>query len=51
MGQPTEQSIQIIEATADAIAKVQPEPEPTNYWWMLAIAIVPVVIGLLWRRK
>ena len=36
----------------DTINQVQPEP---NYWWLLLIGVVPVVVGWLlhreWRKR
>ncbi len=52
MGQiNTEQATRLIETTAEAIANTQPEPEPTNYWWLLAIAVIPVLLGVWWKGK
>jgi len=46
MGQMSaEQSIRFVEATADAIARTQPEPESTNYLWLLLIAVIPILLG------
>jgi hypothetical protein len=51
MGQvSTEQTVAIIDAVSNAVEKVQPEPEATNYWWLLLIAIIPAVIAL-WKTK
>ena len=56
MGQvSTEQTVEIIEAVGDAINAASPEvvqiqPEP-NYWWLLLIAVVPVLLGLWIKRK
>ena len=56
MGQvSTEQTVEIIEAVADVIDATQPETvtqiaaEP-NYWWLLSLAIVPVLLGY-WLNK
>lgn len=54
MGQVnTEQVAVIIESTADAIAKAQPEvvQPATNYWWLLTLAIIPVVLGYWLNRR
>jgi p-aminobenzoyl-glutamate transporter AbgT len=58
MGQVnTEQAVKIIDAVGDVIDKAQPDtvtqvqPDP-NYWWLLLIGIVPVVLGWwLTKRK
>jgi hypothetical protein len=59
MGQvSTEQTVKIIEAVADAIETVQPEvvetvsTQPSN-WWLLTLAVVPVLLGywLNMRKK
>ena len=42
---PVEQTVAIIEAVGEATRVAPPvEPKP-NYWWLLAIAIIPVIIG------
>jgi hypothetical protein len=46
----TEQTVAIIDAVSSVVEKVKPEPEVTNYWWLLLIAIVPAVIAL-WKTK
>ena len=43
MGYQAEQTVAIIEAVGEVTK--QPDPEPTNYWWLLTIAIVPAIIG------
>jgi hypothetical protein len=47
----TEQAVRLIETTTNAIKTTQPEPEPTNYWWLLLIGVVPVFVGWLLTRK
>jgi hypothetical protein len=57
MGRPTaEQTVAIIDSVANAIDAATPEvvkevqPEP-NYWWLLSLAIIPVIIGWLLNRR
>jgi hypothetical protein len=45
MGLSTEQTTAVIESTAEAIARTNPDPEPTNYWWLLLIAVIPVILA------
>ena len=46
MGQPAEQTALILEKTAEVIEASKMHAEPNmNYWWMLAIGVVPVVVG------
>ena len=42
----TEQTVAII----DSVARVYPEQELTNYWWLLILAIIPVILGW-WLTK
>jgi ABC-type polysaccharide/polyol phosphate export permease len=50
MGQVSaEQTVAIIEAVGEAVK--QPDPEPTNYWWLLIIAVIPVFIGAYFGRR
>ena len=46
MGQvSTEQTVAIIKAVGDAIPEPVMMAEPNmNYWWLLAIGVIPVVI-------
>jgi hypothetical protein len=51
-----EQAVEIIEAvgmvvdasTPETVTQIQPEP---NYWWLLALAIIPVWFGWWLNRK
>lgn len=49
MGMSTEQTVRVIEAVGDVIAK-QPEPvvkEP-NYWWIpIAVAVITMIGGII----
>ena len=47
-GIDTEQAIRIIETTSTAINSAK---EPTNYWWLLSIAVIPVIIGVYLKGK
>lgn len=46
----TEQTVRIIEAVSDAV-KPTAQPQSTNYWWLLLIAIVPVLLGWYLKRR
>lgn len=57
MGQvSTEQTVKIIESVAEAIKPtetpiiqvVQPDP---NYWWLLSLAIIPVLLTFFLQRR
>jgi len=51
MGQMSaEQTVAIIEAVGDVVEETQPQPQVTNYGWLLVLAIAPVVIGVLAKR-
>ena len=53
----TEQTTAIIESVAKVVEASNPEtttvaPTDTNYWWLLLIGIIPVVLGWwLTKRK
>jgi hypothetical protein len=47
----TEQAVRLIETTTNAIKTAQPDPEPTNYWWLLIIGVVPVIVGAMLKFK
>jgi len=50
MGQiSTEQTAILLDSFSDAVSNTQ--PEPTNYWWLLIIAILPVCLGVWLKRK
>ena len=44
----TEQTVRVIEAVGEVVERQQPE---TNYWWLLIIAVIPVIVGFLLKRK
>lgn len=44
---PVEQTVAIIEAVCDTIDKTQ---ETTNYWWSLLLVIVPVILGVIFKK-
>ena len=43
----TEQAIAIFESGAETVARTQPDPEPTNYWWTLLLVTIPPLLGLI----
>ena len=57
MGQvSTEQTTAIIESVAKVIDAVQPDtvtniqPDP-NYWWLLILAVVPILLGFILNKR
>ena len=56
MGQvSTEQTVAIIDSVADAINAATPDTVTQvaagpNYWWLLGLAIIPVLLGY-WLNK
>jgi len=43
-----EQTVAIIESVSNVVEKTQDKP---NYWWLLSIAIVPIVLTWILRRR
>lgn len=43
-----EQTVAIISSVGEVVEKTK---EPTNYWWLLILAIVPVGLGWWLNRK
>lgn len=50
MGLSTEQTVAVIEAVGNAVRPENKQDIGTNYWWLLLIAIVPVLLGY-WINK
>jgi len=43
----TEQTVEIIEA----VSKAQPEVQEPNYWWLLLIGVIPVILTFILRGR
>lgn len=38
-------------STEQTVAIIESVKEPTNYWWLLTLAIIPVLLGWWLNRK
>lgn len=47
MGQPTAQTIEIMETTAEIIAESQ---QPPQYGWLILVGVIPVVVGVVIKK-
>jgi len=46
----TEQTVRVIEAVGEVVNNQPEAQQEPNYWWLLSLAIIPVILGW-WLNK